>query len=102
MHNRPAPHELDLKLVSLNGETSTDWSKRTPATNKSSRKSVPNLCHDPIERPIKHTNSTDSSSNYPAQRRHVRTSMAKPSIYRVSQKRQGVIIDTTEPTGTKL
>lgn len=27
--------------------------------------------------------------------------MAKPSIYRVSQKRQGVIIDTTGPTKTQ-
>ena len=28
--------------------------------------------------------------------------MAKPSIYRVSQKRQGIIIDTTEPTETQI
>lgn len=28
--------------------------------------------------------------------------MEKPSIYRVSQKRQGVIIDTIEPTGTQI
>lgn len=62
---------------------------------------MPNLCHDPIEGPIKRTNRADFLSNYPAQQPRVRTSMAKPSIYRVSQKRQGVIIDTTGPTKTQ-
>ena len=102
LHNTSARRELTSKPVLPGGGTSADSPTKVPTANESSRKSVTNLCHDPIEGPIKRTNCADFPSNYPAPAASVRTSMVKPSIYRGSQKRQGVITGTTRSEETLM
>ena len=70
----------------------------TSPVHTDNSKSVANLVHDLIERSTKRANRRDYPVNYPAPEPRVRTSMAKPSVYRVSRKLQSCATTTTGPT----